>query len=91
MTHYTDHAWPHDTEGLRQVMFPAGMLHLSPEHPVRFRMGFTACGRTIPHFSLVDDEIPERFKPRVCIRCETWLRRVEPEREMERLEKEDVG
>jgi hypothetical protein len=89
MTYYTEHAWPHDTEGFRQVMFPAGMLHLATRQEFTNRLGFTVCGRMIPGFSLVNDEIPERFRPQVCLRCETYLRRVEPERRLERLEEED--
>jgi hypothetical protein len=86
MTYYTEHAWPYDTEGLRNVVFPAGSLHLAERQEFANRLGFTACGRMIPQMSLVDYEIPERFRPQVCQRCETWLRRIESERELERLE-----
>jgi hypothetical protein len=75
MSGYTDAIWDYTTDGLRQVMFPAGALHLAPEQPVKFRLGFTACGRLIPRYALIDDEIPERFQPQRCGRCIVWLAR----------------
>jgi hypothetical protein len=73
MSGYTDAIWDYSTDGLRQVMFPAGALHLSGDEPVVFRLGFTSCGRLIPRYALIDEEIPERFQPPKCQRCAEWL------------------
>lgn len=74
MSGYTEHVWNYTTDGLRNVfLFPAGKLHLAEPQEYRNRLGFTLCGRKIPRYSLIDQEIPERFQPRPCLRCMSWL------------------
>lgn len=57
-------------EPVRHVMFPTYVLHAAPQQEFANRLGFTACGRMIPARALIDDEIPERFRPPMCRTCE---------------------
>jgi hypothetical protein len=70
---YTDQVWNYTTTGLRNVVFPTARLHLAQPSDTRGYLGFTVCGRKIPRLSLIDNEIPERFQPRPCLRCLGWL------------------
>ena len=58
------------SENVRHVVFPSGRLHVATQPEATNRLGFTICGRVIPQRALVDTEIPERFRPKMCRQCE---------------------
>jgi hypothetical protein len=57
-------------EQVRHVLFPTFVLHVVPAPEAAGYLGFTHCGRMIPHRALLDGEIPERFRPPMCRHCE---------------------
>lgn len=58
---------------VRHIVFPSGVLHVAEQPEEADRLGFTLCGRMVPKTALVNEEIPNRFQPRLCGHCEIQL------------------